>query len=130
MAAAGLTPEAQPISPRSEHAREVAGVLLHRNPLPDALVASSGLVLLGIAEAVKAAGVQVPSDVAIAGFDDLPWTSLVTPDITVIRQPTNEIGQTALKLLLERVAKPERSVRRVVLRGELLVRGSTQRKML
>ncbi|OQW87920.1 MAG: LacI family transcriptional regulator [Rhodoferax ferrireducens] len=126
MAAANLAPEAEPIAPRSERAREVASLLLQRNPLPDALAASSGLVLLGIAEAVKAAGVKVPGDIAIAGFDDLPWTSLVTPDITVIRQPTNEIGQTALRLLLERVAQPERAVRRVVLRGELLARGSTQ----
>ena len=128
MSVAGLAPEAEPLAPRSERAREVAERLLRRNPLPDALVASSGLVLQGIAEAIKAAGVKLPSDTAVAGFDDLPWTSLVTPDITVIRQPTNEIGQTALRLLLERVALPERAVRRVVLRGELLVRGSTQRR--
>lgn len=125
MSAAGLTPEAEPIAPRSEHAREVAGRLLQHTHRPDALVASSGLVLQGIAEAIKAAGVKVPTDTALAGFDDLPWTSLVTPDITVIRQPTQEIGQTAIRLLLERVAQPERAVRRVVLRGELLVRGST-----
>jgi LacI family fructose operon transcriptional repressor len=126
MSVAGLTSEAEPIAPRSELAREVATRMLQRNPLPDALVASSGLVLQGIVEAVKAAGVKVPTDIAVAGFDDLPWTSLVTPDITVVRQPTNEIGQTALRLLLERVVMPERAVRRVVLRGELMVRGSTQ----
>jgi len=126
MSVAGLTSEAEPIAPRSELAREVAARILRRNPLPDALVASSGLVLQGIVEAVKAAGVSVPTDAAVAGFDDLPWTSLVTPDITVVRQPTNEIGQTALRLLLERVVMPERAVRRVVLRGELMVRGSTQ----
>ena len=126
MAAAGLAPEAEPIAPRSERARAVAQRLLQGDPPPDALVASSGLVLQGIVEAVKAAGVQVPADCAVAGFDDLPWTRLVTPDITVVRQPTHEIGQTAIKLLLERVAMPERAVRRVVLRGELLVRGSTQ----
>jgi LacI family fructose operon transcriptional repressor len=103
----------------------VAERLLRRSPLPDALVASSGLVLQGIAEAVKALNVKVPSPMAVAGFDDLPWTSLVTPDITVIRQPTEEIGQSALRLLLDRIAMPERSVRRVVLRGELVVRGST-----
>jgi LacI family fructose operon transcriptional repressor len=125
MSAAGLTPEAEPITPRSERAREVAERLLRRSPLPDALVASSGLVLQGIAEAVKAVDVKVPSPMAVAGFDDLPWTSLVTPDITVIRQPTEEIGQSALRLLLDRIAMPERSVRRVVLRGELVVRGST-----
>ena len=128
MSEAGLAPEAEPITPRSEQAREVSERLLQRSPLPDALVASSGLVLQGVAEAIKAAGIKVPFDTAVAGFDDLPWTSLVTPDITVIRQPTNEIGQTALRLLLERVALPTRAVRRVVLRGELLVRGSTQRR--
>jgi len=127
--AAGLTPEAEPIAPRSERAYAVAQRLLQGNSPPDALVANSGLVLQGIVEAVKAAGVQVPLACAVAGFDDLPWTRLVTPDITVIRQPTHEIGQTAIKLLFERVALPERAVRRVVLRGELLVRGSTQRRM-
>ncbi|MBK1682358.1 LacI family transcriptional regulator [Rhodoferax fermentans] len=129
MSEAGITPEAEPITPRSERAREVAERMLKRRPLPDALMASSGLVLQGIVEAVKEAGVKVPKDIAIAGFDDLPWTSLVTPDITVIRQPTNEIGQTALRLLLERVVMPERAVRRVVLRGELMVRGSTQARV-
>jgi len=44
------------------------------------------------------------------------------------RTTHNEIGQTALKLLLERVAQPERSVRRLELRGELLVRGSSRNK--
>ena len=126
MAAAGLAPQAEPITPRSERAREAAERLLRSDCLPEALVASSGLVLQGIAEAVKAVGVKVPQDTALAGFDDLPWTSLVTPDITVIRQPTHEIGQTAIRLLLARVALPERGVRRVVLRGELVVRGSSQ----
>ena len=128
MAAAGLAPDAEPIAPRSERAREVAEVLLRRSPLPDALVASSGLVLLGLAEAVKAAGVRVPDEVALAGFDDLPWTQLVTPDITVLRQPTYDIGRTAIKLLIDRVADPGRAARRVILRGELVPRGSTRRR--
>ena len=129
MSAAGLAPEAQPITPRSESARKVAGRLLHRSLPPEVLVASSGLVPQGIAEAIEAAAPQQAAPISLAGFDDLPWTSLVTPDITVIRQPTTEIGQAAFKLLLERVAEPERSVRCEVLRGELLVRRSTQRKM-
>jgi LacI family fructose operon transcriptional repressor len=128
MAAAGLAPEAEPITPHSERAREVAQRLLARSPMPEALVASSGLVLQGVVEAVKDAGPMAMPQPAVAGFDDLPWTRLVTPEITVIRQPTNDIGQAALKLLLERVAQPERPVRRVVLRGELIVRGSTQRR--
>jgi LacI family fructose operon transcriptional repressor len=127
MAAAGLATQAEAIAPRSERAYAVAEHLLRGESPPDALIASSGLILQGIVEAVKAAGVPVPVACAVAGFDDLPWTRLVTPDITVIRQPTHEIGQTAINLLIERVAQPERAVRQVVLRGELLLRGSTQR---
>jgi LacI family fructose operon transcriptional repressor len=127
MAAVGLATQAEAIAPRSERAYAVAEHLLRGESPPDALVASSGLILQGIVEAVKAAGVPVPVACAVAGFDDLPWTRLVTPDITVIRQPTHEIGQTAINLLIERVAQPERAVRQVVLRGELLLRGSTQR---
>ncbi len=129
MAAAGLASEAEPITPHSARALEVAQRLLARSTLPDALVASSGLILQGIVEAMKSVGPQASAQTAVAGFDDLPWTRLVTPDITVIRQPTHEIGQTALRLLLERVAQPDRAVRRVELRGELVVRGSTQRRV-
>ena len=129
MTSAQLAPEAELVTPRTAPARDVADRLLRRSLPPEMLVASNGLVLQGIAEAIKAAGAQVAATTSMAGVDDLPWTSLVTPDITVIRQPTNEIGQTALKLLLERVAAPQRSVRLVVLRGELVVRGSTERRV-
>jgi LacI family fructose operon transcriptional repressor len=63
----------------------------------------------------------------VAGFDDLPWTRLVDPGVTVIAQPTYAMGREAAELLLERIAVPEKPVRRVVLRGELVVRGSSER---
>ena len=59
---------------------------------------------------------------------DLPWTRLVGPGITVIAQPTYDIGQAATELLLHRIAHPSQSVRRVVLRGELRERGSSTRR--
>lgn len=125
MALHGLVPEAVGVQPVADRSREVAKVLLSRPTLPQAAVASSGLILLGLVEALRDAGAKVPRDLAVAGFDDLPWTRLVEPGITVIAQPTYDIGREAAELLLERIAAPETPVRRVVLRGELMVRGSS-----
>lgn len=121
----GLAPEAVGVAPVADRSREVARVLLARPSLPEAVLASSGLILLGLVQALRDAGRSVPRDIAIAGFDDLPWTRLVDPGVTVIAQPTYEIGRTAAELLLQRIADPATPVRRVVLRGELVVRGST-----
>ncbi|HET9626258.1 MAG TPA: LacI family DNA-binding transcriptional regulator [Kofleriaceae bacterium] len=127
MAAHGLTAEAVGVAPIADRSREVAQVLLARPALPDAVLASSGLILLGLTQALRDAGRRVPGDVAIAGFDDQPWTRLVDPGITVVAQPTYAIGREAAELLLRRIAAPDKPVRRVVLRGELIVRGSSAR---
>jgi LacI family transcriptional regulator, fructose operon transcriptional repressor len=125
MAAHGFPPETVGVAPVADRSREVAQVLLARPSLPDAVLASSGLILLGLAQALRDAGRRVPGDVAIAGFDDQPWTRLVEPGITVIAQPTYAIGREAAELLLHRISDPDKPVRRVVLRGELVVRGSS-----
>jgi len=92
------------------------------------LLASSGLILLGTTEALRETQLRFPEDVALAGFDDLPWTRLVEPAITVIAQPTDDLGRAAIHLLQQRIAQPDQAVRRVVLRGELQVRGSSARR--
>jgi LacI family fructose operon transcriptional repressor len=125
MAAHGLAAEAVGVAPVADRSREVSRVLLARPSLPDAVLASSGLILLGLTQALRDAGRTIPGHVAIAGFDDLPWTRLVDPDVTVIAQPTYDIGREAAELLLQRIADPDKPVRRVVLRGELMVRRST-----
>jgi len=61
----------------------------------------------------------------VAGFDNMPWTQLVEPGLTVIAQPTYDIGREAIELLLQRIAKPDKPMRQLILRGELLERGST-----
>ena len=125
MAAHGLESQAEPLPAIVERARAAAGERLRRRPLPDALVASSGLILLGITEALREAQIHFPDPVTVVGFDDLPWTRLVEPGITVIAQPIYDIGRAAIELLLQRIAKPEQAVRRVVLRGQLIERGSS-----
>ena len=128
MATHGLETLARAVPAQVEAARAAAAELAREQPLPEALVGSNGLILLGLVEAVRAAQLQFPEQIALAGFDDLPWTRLVEPGITVIAQPTDDIGRAAIELLLQRIAHPSQSVRRVVLRGELRERGSSRQR--
>lgn len=131
LGAAGLVPIAQALKPTTDEARTALRQYLDKhNQLPDAVVASSGLILLGLVEAMREAGLAYPDNIAVAGFDDMPWTRIVTPGITVMAQPTYDIGRAAIELLLARIAQPEQAVRRLVLRGELMVRGSSKRAVL
>lgn len=70
-------------------------------------------------------GLRIPVDTALAGFDDFPLASLLTPRLTVVRQPASELGERAARLLFERVASGEKKMRiTTVLPTELIVRQS------
>jgi len=125
MAQHNLPVQAEGVQPMADQAREVALAILKRSQRPQAVIASSGLILLGVAEALRESGTVIPQDIAVAGFDNLPWTRLVDPGLTVIGQPTYEMGREAIELLLLRIATPDKPMRQVVLRGELVERGST-----
>lgn len=81
--------------------------------------------MAGVLIAIREIGWRIPDDVALVGFDDTIWSALVQPAITLIAQPTKEIGQTATELLLQRVSQPDQVVRQVILKGQLIVRGSS-----
>lgn len=68
------------------------------------LIASNGLILAP--EALREVQLRFPEQVALAGFDNLPWTRLVEPGITVIAQPVCDIGQAAIELLMQRISHP------------------------
>jgi DNA-binding LacI/PurR family transcriptional regulator len=80
---------------------------------------------LGALRALRERRRRVPRDVAIVGFDDAPWTTLITPTLTVVSQPTYELGRQAAQLLI--TAAPDRAPRHLVLEPELVVRGSSTR---
>ena len=66
----------------------------------------------------------IPEDIAFASFDDTTCAQLLEPAITVIDQPTYEIGRTAAELLIKRIQDPTRSNREVVLKTKLIIRQS------
>ncbi|WP_298957537.1 LacI family DNA-binding transcriptional regulator [uncultured Methylobacterium sp.] len=125
MARHGLAPEARTVLPNAEAAEAEAARWLAEPGRPAALIVSNGLLLMGALRAARTLRLSVPGDLALAGFDNEPWTDLVEPGLTVVEQPVDEIGRQAMRLLFDRLERPDQPVRRVVLCGRLVVRGST-----
>jgi LacI family transcriptional regulator, fructose operon transcriptional repressor len=99
--------------------------LLNLTPRPDAIFATDNLVLEGAMQAINELGLKIPTAVGLAGFDDVSWMTLVQPPLTVVRQPTEEIGRMAVDLLMRRIADPTRPPLQVMLRSQLIIRGSS-----
>jgi LacI family transcriptional regulator len=103
----------------------IAGRALLSLPQPPTAVFSSNDVMaFGIMEAARDRGLSIPGDLSIIGFDDIAQASLVYPQLTTIRQPLEEMGRVATRMLLELIADPQADVRSVTLPTSLVVRGS------
>ncbi|WP_420239851.1 LacI family DNA-binding transcriptional regulator [Telmatobacter bradus] len=113
------------IAPREEDGYRTTRELLAAPEPIDALIASNGLMASGAFRALVESGRPCPGEIAFACFDESAWSHLVNPSVTVIEQPTYEIGVTATELLLQRIEDPERSYRRIVLAHRLIERTST-----
>jgi DNA-binding LacI/PurR family transcriptional regulator len=92
--------------------------------LPLALFVANNMMTIGALNAIHEVGLSVPDDVAVIGFDDLPWAISLSPALTTVGQPAFDIGIHAAELLLNRIAHPDRPTRTVVLNTELIIRAS------
>jgi LacI family transcriptional regulator len=99
--------------------------LLSTHPYPDAVICANSLMTQGMLTAIRARGLAIPRDIAIVGTDDVLWTTLVTPPITVIAQPIYELGHQAAELLLTKLREEVTEPHRIRLRAELIVRESS-----
>ena len=79
--------------------------LLEMSPRPTAIISSNDQMVFGSAKAVKEAGLQIPRDVALIGFDNVPLCSYFTPSITSVEIPKYTIGLTAMEMLIELIHK-------------------------
>lgn len=104
---------------------EAATVLLRRGRPPTAILAANDNVALGVLAAVRECGLQVPKDLSVAGFDDLPFSIDAYPALTTVRLPLVQAGHRAGRIAIghERVAPGTV----VTIRPELIVRDSVAR---
>ncbi|WP_051901097.1 LacI family DNA-binding transcriptional regulator [Streptomyces aureus] len=109
---------------RTSTAEEATHRLLSLAAPPDALVTGDNAMTVGALRALRDRGLSVPGDLALCCFDDFSWADLFTPRLTVIAQPSREIGATAVRLLLERLASPLLGTRTVRLPSAFVHRTS------
>jgi DNA-binding LacI/PurR family transcriptional regulator len=90
-----------------------------------AIFAANDQMALGILRALHESGREVPRDLSVVGFDDIPEARFFTPPLTTVRQDFNEVGRQSLMLLLGEIEAPQRSSERVVVPPEFKLREST-----
>ncbi|SKB71545.1 transcriptional regulator, LacI family [Arthrobacter sp. 31Cvi3.1E] len=91
---------------------------------PTALFATDNVMTIGAFRGLKALGLKIPEDVSLLGFDDLEWTRLVTPPLSVVSQPVLDLGRTAVEVLLDRIDGATDPFRNRTLPTELISRES------
>jgi len=105
-------------------------LLLNRERKPTAILALSNLISLGALKAIKEEGLSIPQDISIISFDDQPYCEYLSPPMTMIAQQKAEMGEIAVKLLINQIGSKENSydkgntVQKIVIPTRLVIRKS------
>ncbi len=99
--------------------------LLARPDRPTAIFAGNDLMALGVYEAARLAGLSIPADLSVVGYDDLPVAEWAGPPLTTVRQPLVEMGHEATRMVLDLHRSGSVQAPRVDLAVELIIRAST-----
>lgn len=102
-----------------------AGRRLLEQHTPTAVFSANDQMTLGLLRALKEAGLRVPHDVSLVGFDDIPEAAYFDPPLTTIRQDFGEIGRRGVRLLLDQFAPAEPTATHETIAPELVLRDST-----
>ena len=98
--------------------------LIFEKKIPDAVFASNDLLALGAMQAISEAGLRIPEDISVVGFDNIATASFRGVELTTVENPKYRMGELAVKILLDRIENPENREKkeRVVLDPELIIR--------
>jgi len=98
--------------------------LLTLTPCPQAVFTSNDAMAVGVYQASYLAGMHIPQDIAVMGYDDIELARYMTPPLSTIHQPKDELGELAVETLLQRMSSPGASQQLLVLTPELVERAS------
>lgn len=119
----GLPSSAVELDPSS--AKDVRRLL--KAERPDAILCCCDTFAAYMKQTLETLGKKVPSQILLAGFDDVQHASIITPPLTTMRQPCQKIAEAAFRALMERIASPDLPAREILLPTRLIVRGSTRK---
>jgi Transcriptional regulators len=94
--------------------------------LPDAIFAADDNTAFGVLEAAKEFNIPVPQKLSIIGFDDHPFTSLLYPGISTVRQPAEDMGKYGVEMLMEIINQKNGRMNKIALRPSVILRGTTK----
>jgi len=92
---------------------------------PDGLICANDATAAELMRQLIDRGVSVPEQLKVAAFDDVKYASLLSAPLTTYRQPCEDIGSTAVDVMMLRIEHPAAAPRRITLQGELIIRAST-----
>jgi LacI family transcriptional regulator len=124
--AAGLEPDAHTVGDIQAETLQTVRALLGRKNPPTAFFCTNNLVMRHTLNALTTLNARIPEQIAILGFDDFEMADILKPPMTVVRQPTDELGRVAAELLFSRLSDTAQNNRakRIVLPVELVIRKS------
>jgi DNA-binding LacI/PurR family transcriptional regulator len=130
--AAGIEPDPALIvtgNGRADGGERALQALIELGEPPSAVFCYNDMTAIGLMSAARQVGLSVPRDMAVVGFDDIPFASYFYPPLTTIAQPKVEMGRLAMKMALSLMAigeeNHEEEISNIVVRGTLVVRAST-----
>lgn len=119
-----LTWDAELVTPGGSAAGKALHELLELADPPTAVIAGNSTMLLGVLQECRGRGRRVGRDLAVVGYDEVEWAELVDPPVTTVAQPVAEMGRTAVRMLLARIAEPDRKPETVRLPTTFMHRNS------
>ena len=105
--------------------RALRRLLRKRDDRPTAVICSSDLMAIGVIQEAREAGLRVPDDLSVVGFDGIEATGWLEPPLTTVEQPIDELAATAVELLQSVIDEPRRPPPRVLFQPRLRERAST-----
>jgi alanine racemase len=99
--------------------------LLSKEPYPTCIISMSDVIAFGVIKAAKQKGLNVPNDISVTGFDDIPYAAISCPPLTTVSQPLREKGKTAANLLVDHVCGKKEVIQKVF-STKLVVRDSVK----
>jgi len=129
MRAHGIEPDSESVFFCEDFSEEAGNVatraILDKTPGVTAFITATDLLALGCYDALEQRGIQCPKGVSVVGYNDMPFVDKFNPPLTTVRIPLEEMGRLAAEAMLSLMREATTQVESVMLRPELVIRGST-----
>ena len=111
----------------SDEARQAARTMFSKKYFPDAVFVANDAMAIAVIDVIRfELGLQVPEQVSVVGYDDVPISSWPAYDLTTVRQPANRMVAETVSILIESIENKTTTARRIEIDGPLMVRGSAK----